>query len=329
VAENRQLRESIEQRHSFDNIVSTSGAMESVLNMAARVSRVDSPVLITGESGTGKEMVARAIHQASGRAGKPFVAVNCAALNENLIESELFGHEKGAFTGAIRQKKGRIESADEGTLFLDELGEISPEIQVKLLRFLQEGTFERVGGDSMLHADVRLIAATNRDLERAIAEGSFREDFYYRVNVVNIHIPPLRSRKEDIRLLADHFLAANASRLGGKTFSRDALDAVMRYDFPGNIRELQNMVERSMVMARGDVISRTDLPPGVASSSGKPGRGRVPHGGGSLTGEVELLEREMITGALEETGGVQTRAAELLGISERNLRYKLKKLGLD
>ena len=329
VAENRQLRDSLARRHSFENIISTSGAMENVLNMAARVSRVDSPVLITGESGTGKEMVARAIHFASERNDKPFVVVNCAALNENLIESELFGHEKGAFTGAIRQKKGRIESADKGTLFLDELGEISPEIQVKLLRFLQEGTFERVGGDSMLQTDVRLLAATNRDLLPAIEQGSFREDFYYRINVVNIHIPPLRSRREDIRLLVDHFLTANEKRLGRKQLSREALDAVMRYDFPGNIRELQNMVERAMVMSRGEVIGRSDLPPGVAAATGGRSSGGSESSGGSLTDQVEQLERDMILRALEQTDGVQVRAAEILGISERNLRYKMKKLRIS
>jgi DNA-binding NtrC family response regulator len=326
VVENRMLRESLSEQHRFEEIISASDAMESVLNMASRVARVDSPVLITGESGTGKEIVARAIHQASTRKDKPFVVVNCAALNQNLIESELFGHEKGAFTGAIRQRQGKLESADGGTLFLDELGEISPEIQVKLLRFLQEHTFERVGSDQVLQADVRLIAATNRDLEAAIGDSSFREDFYYRINVVNIHIPPLRSRREDIRPLIDYFLQKNSERLGEKTFSRQALDSLLRYDFPGNIRELQNVVERAMVLARGEMIDLADLPPSVAAKQeAYLATGEI---SGSLVEEVENLERRMIFAALESCDHVQVRAAKKLGITERNLRYKMKKLGI-
>ena len=327
VAENRLLRQNLEEKHSFHSIVATSGAMETVLSMAARLARVDTPVLITGESGTGKEMVARAIHQASRRAGRPFVAINCAALNQNLIESELFGHEKGAFTGAIKERRGKIETANGGTLFLDELGEISPEIQVKLLRFLQEGTFERVGSDTALQADVRLLTATNRDLEQAIREGGFREDFYYRINVVNIHIPPLRSRREDIRLLADHFLRANQEKLGRKEFSREALDALLRYDYPGNIRELQNVVERAMVLSRGEVITTADLPPGVAAVPAAAETASTATD--SLPEAVENLERSRIREALEQSDGVQTRAARKLGITERNLRYKIKKLGID
>jgi len=328
VAENRLLRQTLEEKHSFANIVSASGAMENVLNLAARLARVDTPVLITGESGTGKEMIARAIHQASRRGGGPFVTVNCAALNQNLIESELFGHEKGAFTGAIKERRGKIETANGGTLFLDELGEISPEIQVKLLRFLQEGTFERVGSDLERKANVHLVAATNRDLEKAIADGGFREDFYYRINVVNIHIPPLRSRREDIRLLADHFLRASRDRLGSKQFSREALDALLRYDFPGNIRELQNIIERAMVLSRGEVITLADLPPGLAAGqAAEPVSSSTP--AATLPEAVANLERSLIRQALEQSGGVQTRAARQLGLTERNLRYKMKKLGID
>ena len=327
VLENRILRESLGERHRFESIISTSGAMESVLNMAARVARVDTPVLITGESGTGKELIARAIHQASQRKNEPFVAVNCAALNQNLIESELFGHEKGAFTGAVRQRQGKLEAADRGTLFLDELGEINPEIQVKLLRFLQEGTFERVGSDAFLKADVRLVAATNRELEKALDEGIFREDFYYRINVVNIHIPPLRSRKEDIRPLVDHFLKTHEQRLGHKVFARDALDALLRYDFPGNIRELQNIIERAMVLARSEVIGIEDLPVSVASRI--PPQAASLSEAASLPHAVETLERSMIVDALAGSNGVQVKAAEKLGISERNLRYKIKKLGIS
>ena len=327
VLENRILRESLGERHRFESIISTSGAMESVLNMAARVARVDTPVLITGESGTGKEMIARAIHQASQRKKEPFVAINCAALNQNLIESELFGHEKGAFTGAVKQRQGKLETADRGTLFLDELGEINPEIQVKLLRFLQEGTFERVGSDTVLRADVRLVAATNRDLEKALEQGTFREDFYYRINVVNIHIPPLRSRKEDIRPLVDHFLKTGEQRLGHKAFSRDALDALLRYDFPGNIRELQNIIERAMVLARSEVIGLEDLPSSVTSRDASGEASPTPEG--SLPEAVETLERSMIADALAQANGVKVKAAEKLGITERNLRYKIKKLGMS
>jgi DNA-binding NtrC family response regulator len=326
VDENRLLRESLSEQHSFEGIISVSGAMESVLNMAARVARVDSPVLITGESGTGKEMVAKAIHQASDRKDKPFVAVNCAALNENLIESELFGHEKGAFTGAIRQRQGKLESADMGSLFLDEIGEVNPEIQVKLLRFLQEHTFERVGSDQLLQSDVRLIAATNRDLEAAIGDGDFREDFYYRINVVNIHIPPLRSRREDIRPLIDFFLHKNRERLGEKTFSRQALDSLLCYDFPGNIRELQNVVERSMVLARGEVINTAELPSSLVSKRENNQYSRAING--TLNEEVENLERQMIAAALESCDNVQVRAAKKIGITEKNLRDKMKKLGI-
>jgi len=325
VEENRDLRGKLAERIQSLDIVSVSGAMEAVLNLAARVARVDSPVLITGESGTGKEMVAKAIHAASERRDKPFVVVNCAALNRNLIESELFGHEKGAFTGAIRQRQGKLEATDGGSLFLDELGEISPEIQVKLLRFLQEHTFERVGSDRTLKADVRLITATNRDLPRAIAEGGFREDFYYRVNVVNIHIPPLRARREDIRPLVDHFLSLHRQRLGEKSLSREALDILTRYDFPGNIRELQNIIERAMVLSRGDVIGAGDFPASLFShASGKDS----PESDGFLTETLERLERRMILEALEASGSVQVKAAERLGLSERTLRYRMTKLGI-
>ncbi|MEA1997054.1 MAG: sigma-54 dependent transcriptional regulator [Gemmatimonadota bacterium] len=330
VNENRILRESLSKRHRFDNIISISGAMESVLNLAARVARVDTPVLITGESGTGKEMIAHAVHQAGKRKEKTFIAVNCAALNRNLIESELFGHEKGAFTGAIRQRQGKLETADQGTLFLDEIGEINPEIQVKLLRFLQEGTFERVGSDKTITAQVRLIAATNRDLDKALNDGILREDFYYRINVVNIHIPPLRSRREDIRPLVDHFLRANEGNLGHKSISREALGALLRYDFPGNIRELQNIIERAMILSRSEIIAREDLPPSVLSAAGQTEEqnGAQTALRGPLTEAVKNLEKEMIKNALAHSGGIQVKAAEKLGITERNLRYKMKKLGI-
>jgi transcriptional regulator with PAS, ATPase and Fis domain len=280
-------------------------------------------VLIRGESGTGKELVAQAIHAASPRREMPFVAVNCAALSEHLMESELFGHEKGAFTGASQTRKGRFEQADGGTLFLDEVAEIPASVQVKLLRVLQERTFERVGGNEHLQVDVRLISATNRDLEELVRQGEFREDLFYRLKVVSVTLPPLRVRRGDIPALVDHFLQRynqeNDKAIQG--VSREAMELLMRYAYPGNVRELQNIVEQAVVIARGEVITTTDLPAEVGGE-------QVNSQPGSLSDQVESLERAAIDRALEQAGGVQSRAAVLLGISERNLRYKLRKYGL-
>jgi len=329
VSENRILKEQLRERHQFTQIISSSGAMEETLNVAARVAPGKTTVLITGESGTGKELIARAIHQASPRNNAPFVAVNCAALAENLLESELFGHEKGAFTGAMQQKKGRFERAHTGTIFIDEIGEIPLSTQVKLLRVLQEHAFERVGGTELLKIDVRIIAATNQNLEDMIEKGLFREDLYYRLNVVRLNIPPLRHRKSDIPLLIDYFLKKYADE-NSKTItgiSKEALDVLMKYEFPGNVRELENIIEQGVVLGRSNVITTKDLPTTVKG-------GAVAYKkyfsleNGSLNDQVEGLEIQLIKEALDRVNGIQIKAAELLGISERNLRYKMNKYNL-
>ena len=326
VSENQMLKAQLQDRAHFQGIISTDAGMERALNVAARAAASRATVLIQGESGTGKELVARAIHVASPRQDSPFVAVNCAALSESLMESELFGHEKGAFTGADRLRKGRFEQAAAGTLFVDEVSEIPAGAQVKLLRVLQERSFERVGGNEPIQADVRLIAATNRDLATMAREGSFREDLFYRINVVTVNLPPLRERRSDIPALVDHFVDRFSSENGKqiKGVSKEAMDLLMRHDYPGNVREIQNVVERAVVMARGDLLTRADLPATVHRDAAD-----VPSSGsGSLPEQVEALERAAIERALAEAGGVQNRAAELLGITERNLRYKLQKYDL-
>jgi two-component system NtrC family response regulator len=326
VSENRMLKAQLQDRAQFKGIISADPVMEAALNDAARAAASRATVLIQGESGTGKELVARAIHAASPRVDGPFVAVNCAALSENLMESELFGHEKGAFTGADRTRKGRFEQASGGTLFIDEVSEIPQAAQVKLLRVLQERTIERVGGNASVEVDVRLIAATNRDLEAMVQASEFREDLYYRINVITVNLPPLRERREDIPVLVEHFLN-RFSEENGKPIqgvSRETMDLLMRYAYPGNVRELQNVVERAVVMARGDTLTQSDLPPALLGRF----EGAESTSGDSLPEQVEALERASIRRALEEADGVQSRAAGLLGITERNLRYKLKKYGL-
>ncbi len=327
VRENRELRKQLEKKYSFEGIVSQSGEMEEVLNTAARVAASDATVLIRGESGTGKELIARAIYHASNRRDKPFVVVNCAALPETLLESELFGHEKGSFTGADRQRIGKFEQANGGTLFVDEVGDIPPQVQVKLLRALQFGTIERVGGDETIELNVRIVAATNRNLEELIREGEFREDLFYRLNVVPIFIPPLRKRKVDIPPLVHHFIRKYGEMTGKEVqgISREAMEMLLRYDFPGNIRELENVIQRAVVMTRGDLITTSDLPPEMGNESTEPST--LPPLG-DLKQTVAEIEKSMIRRALDETNGNQVQAARLLGISERNLRYKMGKLGL-
>ncbi len=328
VSENRMLREQLAGRYSFTNIVSQSGAMEEVLNTAGRVAASTASVLIRGESGTGKELVARAIHMAGDRSDSPFVVVNCAALPETLFESELFGHERGAFTGAERQRIGKFEQANGGTLFIDEVGDIPLAIQVKLLRALQFGQIERIGGSETLQLNVRILAATNRDLESMIAEGAFREDLYYRLNVVTIHLPALRNRREDIGPLVTEFIRKYAE-LNGKSvhsISHEAMDALTRYAFPGNVRELENIIQRAVVLTRDDAITMRDLPANITAPMHA--RSEAPHELfelGDLNKRVESLEQILIRKALEKSGGNQVKAAELLGISERTLRYKLAK----
>jgi DNA-binding NtrC family response regulator len=324
IRENRELREALRERHRVEGIVGESGRMQEVLSLVRRVAPSEATVLIQGESGTGKELIARAIHQASPRAGGPLVGVSCAALPETLLESELFGHERGAFTGALATRRGRFELAQGGTLFLDEIGDVPLHLQAKLLRVLQEREIERVGGGRPIPVDVRLVAATHRDLEALVRAGRFRDDLYYRINVVTIALPPLRERREDIPPLLDHFLETFARRNGKaiRGLTREAREALLRYDYPGNVRELENLVERAVVLTRDDVIGLEDLPLSLKETDREAGLGP------SLPAAVEGMERRMIREALAQADGVQTRAADLLGISERVLRYKLKKYGL-
>jgi DNA-binding NtrC family response regulator len=322
--ENRELRLALAERHRVEGIIGESGPMQEALSVVRRVAPSDATVLIRGESGTGKELIAKAIHHASPRAAGPLVKVNCAALPEGLLEAELFGHEKGAFTGAIAMRKGRFELADGGSLFLDEIGDLPPHMQVKLLRVLQEREFERVGSSRPIAVNVRLLAATHRDLEALVRQDRFREDLYYRINVVTLTLPPLRDRRQDLPLLIDHFVrtfaAKNAKPIAGLT--REAREALLRYDYPGNVRELENLIERAVVLTRDEIIGIGDLPLTLHDPAPEPA---TPPG---LDAAVEALERRMIRDALGRASGVQTRAAELLGISERVLRYKLRKYGL-
>jgi Nif-specific regulatory protein len=325
-SENDKLRQELQQRYDFSNMVGTSGPMRQLYEEMARVAGTSTTVLIRGESGTGKELIAQAIHHHSPRARKPFIKVNCAALPETLIESELFGHERGAFTGAQSRKKGRFELANGGTLFLDEIGELSPAIQVKLLRVLQEREFERVGGTEPLRVDVRVIAATNRDLEKALATGGFREDLYYRLNVFPIFIPPLRERKADVLPLADHF-AEKYAREHGKTIKRistPAIDLMARYHWPGNVRELENTIERAVLMADGEVIHGHHLPPTLQTAEATDTVVSA-----SLNGAVESFERSLIEDALKSSRGNRAKAARLLHTTERVIGYKVKKYGID
>ncbi|HEY3302289.1 MAG TPA: sigma-54 dependent transcriptional regulator [Candidatus Binatia bacterium] len=325
LSENRDLREALERSHRIEGIIGESGRMIEVLSLVRRVAPSEATVLIRGESGTGKELIAKAIHYAGPRASAPLIRVNCAALPETLLESELFGHEKGAFTGAVAARKGRFESADGGTLFLDEIGDLSLPLQAKLLRVLQEREFERLGSSKPIRVDVRIIAATHRNLEALVKAGQFREDLYYRLNVVTVVLPPLRERREDLPLLMDHFLRvfAEKNRKAIRGLTSEAREALLRYDYPGNVRELENIIERAVVLTRDDVIGEADLPLSTQ------GLEEAESGQASLPAAVEGVERRMIRGALVRAGGVQTRAAEMLGLSERALRYKLKKYGLS
>ncbi len=331
VRENRSLRNRLREKHKLSGIITNSPLMAETLSLAARSAESKTSVLIQGESGTGKELIARAIHQASPRSEQPMVTINCAAISENLLESELFGHEKGSFTGAVRQKPGRVEEADGGTLFLDEVGDIPLPIQVKLLRFLQFGEFQRVGGSESLRVDIRLISATNRNLEEMIRDNTFREDFFYRLNVINIQLPPLRQRKEDIPLLIDHFIRKYATRNEKQVeqISNDALDLLMKYDFPGNVRELENIIERAVVLCRDRIIQKSDLPLTLQPlRSGSAPNAPLEFYSGTFKDKVEAFERDLIETALQENNFNQTKAAKALGLNERNLRYKLQKYGM-
>ncbi len=337
VAEHRTLvRENEILRQEFkivgvasDAIQYKSPKMAELIQLAARIAPSQTTVMIQGETGTGKELFARLIHHLGSRAAKPFVAVNCAAIPETLIESEFFGHEKGAFTGAFQRRIGRFEQADGGTLFLDEIGELSPAVQVKLLRFLQEREFQRVGGEKTITADVRIISATHQDLEARVKDGTFREDLFYRIHVVAIKIPPLKERREDIPVLITHFIRrfGNANRKKIAGVSREAQDLLVKYDYPGNVRELENIIERAIVIARGSVISNEDLPfQNQVCGNGEAGTTKTP--AGNLHQAIAAMEREMIEDAMQQADFNQSKAALLLGLGERMLRYKLKKYGL-
>ena len=324
--ENTHLRQELRERYDFSNIIGTSGPTRQMYEQVAQVAQTNTTVLIRGESGTGKELIAHAIHYNSLRAKKPFVKVSCAALPDTLIESELFGYEKGAFTGAAARKKGRFEMAEGGTLFLDEIGDINLSTQVKLLRVLQEREFERLGGTETVKVNVRLIAATNKDMEKAIAEGTFREDLYYRLNVFTIFVPPLRERKADLLLLADHFLE-KFSREHGKVIKRistPAIDMLMAYHWPGNVRELENALERAVLVCDGAVIHGHHLPPSLQTADSSGTVTRV-----SLKDAVAAYERDLILDALKTTRGNRAKAARLLDTTERILNYKVRGYGID
>jgi DNA-binding NtrC family response regulator len=322
--ENIRLRKDLSECCGYPNIVGESHEMRKVFELLGRVSQTDSTVLILGESGTGKELIASTIHYQGLRKDKSFIKVNCAALPENLIESELFGYEKGAFTGATRRKPGRFELADKGTLFLDEIGDLPHSTQIKLLRVLQDGYFERLGGTETINVDVRVITATNRNLEEDVKKGSFREDLYYRLNVIPLLLPPLRKRIDDIPLLIDNFNLRYNSRLGKRVkFSTQAIKALMAYDFPGNVRELENLVERCIALSEGETINMEDLPSHIV-------RKRKDLSPGITLSEISAeAEKEYITRILRSTKGNRTKAAEILSISRKTLWEKMNNYGIE
>lgn len=324
--ENSRLRRELSAKNRIEKIIGNSSRMQEVFDMVHRVANSNATVLLRGESGTGKTLVAKALHHNSGRSSGPFVVVNCAALPETLLESELFGHEKGAFTGAVETKKGRFELAQGGTLFLDEIGEISPTVQVKLLNVIQERTFQRLGSAKNISTDLRLVAATNRNLEQALEQAKFREDLYYRLNVFPVYLPPLRERRTDILLLAEFFLEqyAQENKKDIRRISTPAIDLLVQYHWPGNVRELQNCMERAVLICDGPVVDSTHLPPTLQS------RGSVPSNRPlSLAVAVENFERELIVEALKKNNGNQTRAAKTLDTSLRIINYKIHNYGID
>ena len=333
VKDNRRLREDVSVRYRFDNIIGKSKAMQDVFRTIEKVAPASATVLIEGENGTGKELVAKSIHFNGPRRDKPFVAVNCSALAETLLESELFGHEKGAFTGAVAMRKGRFEIADTGTLFLDEIGELSPNLQVKLLRVLQDKTFERVGGIRSVSVDVRIIAATNKQLKKEIEIGRFREDLFYRLNVLHVQLPPLRERREDIRILVDFFIRKYAEERGLKEpvtgVDHDVARMLYDYNWPGNVRELENVIERAMILCSGGNITVADLPAHFKHQANQTlDLGEI-SATAKLNETLAMVEKELILRALKLSGNVQTRAAELLGIGKSGLSQKIKKFDLD
>ncbi len=334
VRENLQLKKELKTKYGFENLVGVSAPMLEIYELIRQVAPTKSNVLISGESGTGKELVARAIHYQSQRCDKPFITVNCGAIPRELMESELFGHKKGAFTGAYQHKKGLFAVADQGTVFLDEIAEIPTEIQVKLLRAIENKTFKPVGGVEDISVDVRVVAATNRDLEAAVTEGSFREDLYYRLNVIRIHLPPLRERKEDIPILAQHFLEIYNREIGKdiKKISRETEALLLSQHYPGNVRELENIIERAVSLEKSEVLLPESLghrfKPQPSSWSDRliP---EIPPEGINMEGLLDEIERRLILEALRRSGGVKKEAAKLLGLSFRSFRYRLDKLGIE
>ncbi len=332
--ENRVLRKELQKEYSFQNLVGNSEAMHKIFELIRKVSDSPTNVLVTGESGTGKEMVAKAIHYNSPLKDRPFVSVNCGAIPENLVESELFGHKKGSFTGAVTDKDGLFEVADGGTLFLDEIGELPLSSQVRILRAIQEKTVRRVGGTEDVKVEVRIIAATNRDLEQMVQQGTFRQDLYYRLNVINIRTPALRERRDDIPLLAVHFLQKYSDRFSKavQTISKEAMDLLKKYDFPGNVRELENIMERTVALESGATVLPESLPQFVNTPTG---RKMVSSDGIEITDEgidlqkvLDQLEKELLVKAIHQANGVKKRAAKLLGITFRSMRYRVEKFSL-
>ncbi|MGE4564179.1 MAG: sigma 54-interacting transcriptional regulator [Victivallaceae bacterium] len=330
--ENNRLRRELDRSNHPAELVGNCNSMKSIYSTIAQVADSNATVLIRGGSGTGKELIARAIQRAGARRDKPFIVVNCAALPENLIESELFGHEKGAFTGAVSRRIGRVEAADTGTLFLDEIGDLAPPMQVKLLRFIQERTFQRIGSNEDLRADVRILAATSRNLEQLMASGRFREDLYYRLNVVPIHLPDLVNRRSDILLLAEHFLEKynRRHRRQVRRISTPAINMMMAYHWPGNVRELENCIERAVLTSDGEVINGYNLPPTLQLGSGDDDRNTEldPAAEADFTTMVESFERELIVDALKKQRGNVAAAARVLGVTARIVRYKIAQLGI-
>ena len=334
--ENRALKEQLQSGFDMRRIIGKSRAMKSLLEMTAMIAASEATVLITGESGTGKELIARAIHFNSQRRDNPLVVVNCAALTDTLLESELFGHERGAFTGAERRREGRFMQANGGTIFLDEIGETSPVMQAKLLRVIQEREIQRVGSDKPLKVDVRILAATNRDLEQAVAEGRFREDLYYRLNVVTLHMPPLRERVDDIPLLAQHFVQhyARKNRKTVRGFSPLAMDMLLKYEWPGNVRELENAVERAVILLTGELISERELPLNITRTYPAPETAPAENcepapAQAQQPRPLDEIEREAILAALEAAGGNKSEAARRLGINRKTLHKKLRSYGVS
>ncbi len=327
--ENLRLREAMMAKFQPENMIGNSNEMNEVYTRIHQVAATDTTVLIRGESGTGKELVASAIHYSSARAKKPFVKVNCAALNENLLESELFGHEKGAFTGALQTRIGRVQEAEGGTLFLDEIGDFSPAIQVKLLRVLQERTYERVGSNEQRKANVRIIAATNADLEAAILDNRFRQDLFYRINVFPIYLPPLRARRDDILLLTNFFIQKYSTQMDVqiRRISTPAINMLMAYHWPGNVRELENTIEYAVLMGKEDgVVHGHDLPPTLQTPVAIAATGNIKH---TLKARVAMLEKDLIVDSLKRNNGTISAAARELGITERMVRYKIQNLDID